>query len=230
MYSEIRIFESVSVVPVHASLLAFPKFSHPTFVLGMLLDLFRRRCPLIRHVQRDVTLFHSHQTPPNRSEPGPNRTEPVRPYTTDCPTLTPLYRYVQSDTCARKRAPPSWSVRTLCVHHGVDVMSVLSSLPLVSLSEGAAQSVSKTASCVGGAMLCNTFLLPFRIVLLGRFGKPAFAELERRQESLSLRIRDGEREYRSWYRRRLHESPGMRQLARRAASDASARNGPSATG
>ena len=124
------------------------------------------------------------------------------------------------------------SATTLCVHHGVDVMSMLSSLPLVSLSEGAAQSVSKTASCVGGAMLLNTMLLPFRIVLLGRFGKPAFAELARRQESLSLRIRDGDREYRSWYRRRLRERPETRQLARRAASDASgtAKNGPSATG
>ena len=53
----------------------------------------------LRHVQRDVTLFHP--APPNRTEHvrtrGPNTTEPDRSYTTDCPTLTPLYRYVQSD-------------------------------------------------------------------------------------------------------------------------------------
>ena len=54
-------------------------------------------CPL-QHVQRDVTTFHSHRTCPNTSEPGPNTTECVRSYTTDCPTLTPLYRYVQSDS------------------------------------------------------------------------------------------------------------------------------------
>ena len=65
--------------------------------MAYLLDLFRGRCP-VRHVQRDVTTFHSHRTRPNTSEPGPNRTEPVRPYTTDCPTLTPLYRSVQSDS------------------------------------------------------------------------------------------------------------------------------------
>ena len=41
---------------------------------------------------------HYVSLPPNPSEPGPNTTEPVRPDTTDCPTLTPLYRYVQSDT------------------------------------------------------------------------------------------------------------------------------------
>ena len=59
----------------------------------------------------------SHQTGPNTSEPGPNPTEPDRSYTTDCPTLTPLYRYVQSDSIPPPKpllrhslhAPPSLS-------------------------------------------------------------------------------------------------------------------------
>ena len=51
---------------------------------------------------------------PNTSEPGPNRTEPVRPYTTDCPTLTPLYRCVQSDSEAVSVGVPILDVATCC--------------------------------------------------------------------------------------------------------------------
>ena len=70
------------------------------YVLSTIVGLVSPPLPSSGHVQRDVTLFHSHRTPPNRSEPGPNRTEPVRPYTTDCPThrCTDMYSLTTIDT------------------------------------------------------------------------------------------------------------------------------------
>jgi hypothetical protein len=88
------------------------------------------------------------------------------------------------------------AVTTACVHHGLDVVQLVGSLPFVSFSDSTASSLSGTASCVGGAMLINTVLLPVRLILLALFGREAF-------EALSARRHLFEREYRSMYRRQL---------------------------
>ena len=100
------------------------------------------------------------------------------------------------------------SVTTACVHHGVDVMQLLASVPYLSTSASTAQTLSTTASCVAGAMVINTVALPGRLYLLAIYGRPAFELLERKHAGFA-------RAYRAWYRAQLREDPSMRSLERR---------------
>lgn len=89
------------------------------------------------------------------------------------------------------------SATTAAVHHGVDVVALVSSLPFVGGDE-AAQLVSSKASCVAGAMVLNTLSLPARLALLSRFGDSAFAAVDGWRAAQL-------RQYRAWLRRRLRE-------------------------
>ena len=68
---------------------------------------------------------------------------------------------------------------TACVHHGIDLMPLLTSLPFGPSLDGAtAQTVSTTASCVAGGMVINTLSLPLRLYLLSLYGQPLFRAME----------------------------------------------------
>lgn len=76
------------------------------------------------------------------------------------------------------------SATTLCVSSGTDVFQLLSNIPLFSITgESTAQFISSNSSCVAGAMVTNTVLLPLRIVVLARYGDTLFGALADRRES-----------------------------------------------
>ena len=104
----------------------------------------------------------------------------------------------------------SVGVTTACVHAGVDVTAALASLPLIgSASEATLNAASGYASCVAGAMLVNTLMLPLRLYMLALFGRRGF-------ESVTRGYAGFWRGYRSWLRRKLREDPTLeRRLARR---------------
>jgi len=92
---------------------------------------------------------------------------------------------------------------TLCVHHGLDVVSVLDLLPFVS-SGGNAHLISESASCVAGAACINSLTLPARLYLMSLYAMPLFDALH------SLHCQQFRR-FRSWLRVHLRENPGARR-------------------
>ena len=100
------------------------------------------------------------------------------------------------------------SLTTAAVHHGVDVVHALASVPFLPVDEGSASLITGKASCVAGAMLLNTLSLPVRLYLLSIYGERAFAALEQQQGILR-------RELLSWHRKSLRADPSQRRLERR---------------
>jgi len=110
---------------------------------------------------------------------------------------------------------------TAAVNYGVDVVSMLRHLPLLSsISDSSAELVSSKASCLAGAMLINTLSLPLRIYLMSVLARPLFVTLSAWRDASALvyrsHLRQQMREFPETFPRRLElRSKVSRQKSRR---------------
>lgn len=100
------------------------------------------------------------------------------------------------------------SATTAAVHHGLDVIALLSSIPFLPVDESSVAYVSGKASCVAGAMAINTLSLPIRLYLLSLYGRPVF----------SCMHYHGIRSLRSWHRANLRVDRSVARLETRGSS------------
>ena len=88
---------------------------------------------------------------------------------------------------------------TACVHHGMDVVAVLSRLPFMS-DASSVELVSGSASCLAGAACLNSLSLPFRLYLFSRHGRQGCDAVDRWRVAYIRGLR-------SAYKQHLRENP-----------------------
>jgi hypothetical protein len=94
-------------------------------------------------------------------------------------------------------------VATTCVNGGVDVVALISHLPLMSDAANV-QLVTGSASCMAGAACINSLTLPARLLIFASYGGWFCAEVDRRRTRWSSA-------FLGWYRRYLRDNPDAKR-------------------